>query len=67
MGRPFGSVSIQTALSTCGSAALFPPDTGCGPTAAAGGSAAIWPSPPSMLTWPADQCGSIDNILQLTG
>lgn len=56
---------IRLALSTCGGAALFPPDSGGGLTAA--GSAAIWPSSPSMLTWPVDQRGSRDCILQLTG
>lgn len=68
-GRHFESGLIRTALSTCGCAALFPPDIGGGLTAAAGGSAAaaIWPCPPSMLTWPADQCGGRDCILQLTG
>lgn len=68
-GRHFGSVLIRTALSTCGSVALFPPDTGGGLTAAAGSAvaAAIWPSPPSMLTWSADQRSSCDCIPQLTG
>lgn len=59
----------QYYLSTCGSAALFPPDIGGGLIAAAGSTAAaaIWPSSPRVLTWPADQCGGRDCILQLTG
>lgn len=47
--------------STCGGAVLFPPGIG------GGVAAALFPCPHDMLTWPADQRGGRDGVLQLRG
>lgn len=48
---------------TCGAAVLFPPGIGGGVSAAG----ALFPCPHDMLTWPADQRGGRDGVLELGG